>query len=899
MASPLLQTKLYIHPAQPGLVHRPRLTSLINEGLPRKLTLVSAPPGFGKTTLLSEWIPTSRRCVAWLSLEEAENDPIRFWNYVIAALQTLQEDLAESCRSFLSAEGQQAKPISFEAMITALLNDVSDFPDEFALVLDDYHHINNSAIHQGIMFLIEHLPPRMHIIIASRADPPLPLARLRARGELIELRSDDLRFTAEEAAEFLNRTMNLDLAADHIAALEGRTEGWIVGLQLAALSLQKHEDAARFIASFKGSHRFILDYLMDEVLNHKPDDVQSFLLRTSILGRFTGRLCDSVTGAKNGQQMLWQLEQDNLFVTPLDSQRSWYRYHHLFADLLRRRLQELMPDQVQTLHERACDWFEREGLLPEAIDHAIAMRGFERSAQLIERVAESQRQSGEIATLTGWVNALPLDVRRDHPALCLAYARALADSAQNVLMESWIQDAEAGLSMDKVRSNAAFVSLQGQAAAMRAYLAMVHHAHAEAIELARRARELLGQEETRWRSFVGAVLAGAYRFTNDWAAAADSYLEASNLSQALGDKVNALSALSLRGEVLEAQGQLHEAADQFEHVLQLARNLAMPDAPVTGYALVGLGRTWYEWNDLSTAQRYVERGLEQGRQSSMQDLALRGQLALARILQARGDFRQALDALDNAEPAARQIGMADIQDWIGAIRAQIWLASGESGAAIAWASAYAGNLNDAVFPSMAVALAKARLAEGKPGEALRLLEHALQSARSVGRLGNAIQILAVQASVQQALGDRENAFAALSQALTLAAPEGYLRPFLDEGPLMRSLITEYRTAMKVPSHRVMEERPKEIFSYTDRLLNAFPAASVSNPHQASIADPLTEREVVVLRLMAAGLSSRDIADRNTVSINTVKSQVRSIYGKLGAHTRKDAVSAGRNLGLLS
>ena len=368
----------------------------------------------------------------------------------MAALQMLQENLVKDAQAFLYAEGQQKNLAQLESFLTILLNDISVFSEEFALVLDDYQHINNQVIYEGLIFVIDHLPPNMHVIITCRADPPLPLARLRARSQMIELRAEELRFTSEEIMTFLNQTMKLNLSVDQIAALEARTEGWIAGLQLAAISMQKREDTTGFIESFTGSHRFILDYLVDEVLNCQPEDAQSFLLETSILERFTGPLCNAVTGKNDGQGMLEQLEQANLFIIPLDNERRWYRYHHLFADLLHSRLQELKPDQVQVLHQRACEWFEHEGLLAEAVNHALIVNEFERAAQLIEKAAEMQRQAGEITTLTGWMNALPGSIRRSHPALSLAYARALVDTAQNKAIEPLIDDAEAGLGVRSV-----------------------------------------------------------------------------------------------------------------------------------------------------------------------------------------------------------------------------------------------------------------------------------------------------------------------------------------------------------------------------------------------------------------------------------------------------------------
>jgi LuxR family maltose regulon positive regulatory protein len=796
MSIPLLQTKFYIPPPQPNFVHRPRLTNRIDEGLSRKLTLISAPAGFGKTTLLSDWFLTTQRRVTWLSLEEADNDPTRFWTYFLAALQVFQEDLVEDAQDFLHVEGHQTNPAQFETFITILINDISSYPEEFAFVLDDYQQINNLAIHEGIVFLIDHLPPRMHLILTCRADPPLPLARLRARGQMVELRSEHLRFTSEEIIEFLNRIMSLNLSADQIAALEARTEGWIAGLQLAGISLQKRENPTEFIESFTGSHRFILDYLVDEVLNCQPEDVQSFLLETSILERFTGPLCDSVTGRNHSQEMLRQLEQANLFIVPLDNERRWYRYHHLFADLLHSRLHELKPDQVSILHQRACDWFERENLLPEAIHHALAMRDSEKAAQLIEKAAETQRQRGEIATLTGWMNALPASIRRSHPSLCLAYARALVDTSQNVSIETLVEDAEAGLQMGRFPGDLSLASLRGQITALRAYLAMIQHHYKEAIELSRIARELFGEGEARWRSFVGLIQAGAYRFTNDWVAAGPIYLEASDLSLIAGDHVSALSSLGMWGEVLEAQGRLHQSVAQFERVLQLAQELAIPAAPATGYALVGLARAWYEWNDLQASINYAQEGIRRGKKGDIKDILLRGYLVLARLYQVMSDSEGAQDALENADLAANQMGVAQIKDWVNAYRVQTWLAQGEIEAAIGWASTYSGNLYDQVFPSIAIALARVRWVQGKPEEALGLLEHALQSARAVGRLGNAVQILVVEAITQRAQGDLETALVTLSRALALAEPEGFLRVFLDEGEPMRLLIADIKSRVE-------------------------------------------------------------------------------------------------------
>ncbi len=905
MATPLLRTKFYIPPLQSGIVHRPRLIQKINEGLARKITLISAPVGFGKSTLLSEWIPTSRRPVAWLSLEEADNDPIRFWAYFQAALQTLQQDLTNEAQAIFHSEGQPFEQAHIESFITLLVNYLSDHPQELALVLDDYHQIHNQVIHNGIAFLIDHLPPNMHIVLTSRADPPLPLPRLRARGQMNELRGEDLRFTAEEAVIFLNQVQLLDLSLDQILALEARTEGWIAGLQLAAISMQKGGDKQGFIQSFTGSHRFVLDYLVDEVLSRQSEEEQTYLLDTSILEHFTGELCNAITGREDGQGMLEKLEQANLFLIPLDDERRWYRYHHLFADLLRRRLHELQPGRINSLHQRACEWFESEGLLPEAIDHALAMSDFERAARLIENAAEQQRQMGQITTLAGWMNALPVPIRRNFPALCLAYARALADSSQNIPITELIEDVEAGLAAEKWKEDPRFPSLKGQIAALRAYLAMIENRFEDSIQLSRQARELLDQGEAHWLIFVSLNLAGAYRFSDDQASSGQTYLEASELSQRVGDRMSALQALGLRGEVLEAQGHLREADRQFRQVLELAREYEIPTTPVTGYALTGLGRIWCEWNDLDTAERFVLEGIENGKKAAFQDVLLRGYLVLARIRQARGDFDEALAALDLTEPVARRIGMAEIENWVNAYRCQVWLARGEIKAAVNWASSLKGTLYDSKYPSMAVVLAKVQLALGRPDEAYALLEHALASTQAVGRMGNAIQILVNIAIVQRSKGETDNALSTLWEALNLAAPEGYIRAFIEEGETMRSMLSVSLSQGERPLQPALPGKPALNTVYARTLLDILtktsvrqPVASHTVPAWKVLPEPLSDREVEVLRLMAAGLSNRDIADKDIVSINTVKTQVKSIYGKLGTHTRAEAISAARKLGLV-
>jgi ATP/maltotriose-dependent transcriptional regulator MalT len=877
----LLRTKLYLPSGRPHLVARPRLTARLNEGLTRPLTLLSAPPGFGKTTLLSEWIAQDKPRVAWLVLDADDNDPVRFWSYFIAALQQIDVAVGSSSSALL----QLPRATAMESMLRALVNEVDALGNDMVLVLDDYHLIEAPSIHQQQSFLLDHLPPQMHLVISTRADPPLPLARLRARDQLIELHESDLRFTRAEVVKFFNETMNLSLAPEQIAALETRTEGWIAGLQLAALSLRGREDSSSFVQSFAGSHRFVLDYLTDEVFARQTESIQSFLMQTSILERLNASLCNAVTGRADGQAVLEELERHNLFLTALDDERRWYRYHHLFADVLRQRLTKNAPTVFDELHLRASAWFENEGFITEAINHALAAGNWERGAPLMEMAGESLRQRGEIATLSNWIQALPDSVRRAHPALCLSYTRALVDVARFADAEIFLAEAE-----QWIQSNAANTDLlRGKALALHAQFAITRGEFMQSVELAQRAAQLLPPDDVSWRIWVSLILAGALRYTSNWLKANETFQEAAALSESIGDYANALFALSSRGEVLEAKGQLRQAVQQFDQVLRLARAWGIPNAPITGYAWVGLGRVLCEWNDLDAALHAVQTGLERGQQAGNMDVLLRGYHALARIRRAQGDMDSALDALGDADTIAEKMGVAQVKDWISAQRAQIWLARGETEASLNWASHFVGEMQEDVvarFPTVPIALAKVWLSQREPGKALPLLDHALQSAQAVGRLGNAIHILALQAIVCHAQREPERAFAKLEHALELAEPEGYVRVFADEGAPMARLM-----------RRMLTRSPAS--EYVRRLLDALGEfAKIELPIAVPLNEPLSQRELEVLRLIAEGATNQEIADELVLTVNTVKRHISNIFGKLDVSNRAQAIARARQLNLL-
>lgn len=897
----LLRTKLYMPSGRPLVVARPLLTARLDEGLTRPLTLLSAPPGFGKTTLLREWLAQSKPRATWLALDAGDNDPVRFWSYFIAALQQVDPAIGSTSLALL----QTPKTSAIESMLIALVNEIDSLPDEappesvhiqvggigagLILVLDDFHYIETTLIHQQLSFLLDHLTPRLHLVISSRSDPPLNLARLRARDQLLELHEGDLRFTTQEAVVFLNETMGLSLTLEQIAALETRTEGWIAGLQLAALSLRGRADSSSFVQAFTGSHRFVLDYLTDEVLAGQTDNVQSFLLQTSILERLNASLCNTLTGRGDSQSILEELERRNLFLLALDDDRRWFRYHHLFADVLRHRLAERTPKSFDELHLRASEWFENEGLTTESVDHALAAKDWERAARLIEITEDSLRQGGTVATLTNWVKELPGPVRRAHPALSLSHARALMDVARFADAEPFLVEAESALASDPQSEDAIADSLRGRVLALRAQLAITRGEFTQAIKLSRRAVELLPHGDVGWRSFVALNLAGSLRFTSNWVEADEAYREAAALGEAAGDYTNALLALSSRGEVLQAEGRLRLAVQQYEEVLRLAQTWRIPKAPVIGYALVGLGRVLCEWNDLDAALPYTQAGLERGEQAGMMDVSLRGYLVLARIRQAQKDTDGALADLDAAEGVAEKMGVAEVKDWINALRTQSWLARGDPTdieAALDWARHFRGPFNDAVYPGVPHALALVWLVSREPDKAIPLLDHALESAQAVGRKGNSVQLLSLKAIAQHALGDPEQALATLGQALKMAEPEGYVRAFADEGAPMARLLRRMLTRLPAPE-------------YVRRLLDALgePAPAEYAPSSPLI-EPLSQREIQVLRLIADGATNQEIAKELVLTVNTVKKHISNIFGKLEVSNRAHAISRARQLELL-
>jgi LuxR family maltose regulon positive regulatory protein len=906
-AGPLLETKLYIPRLRRGMVARPGLSKRLSRGAESKLTLISAPAGFGKTTLLAEWLasaPAGERSAAWLSLDQADDQPVSFWTYLITALQTVAPGVGASALSLL----QEPQP-PIEAVLATLLNELSAVPHDIVLVLDDYHVVDGPDVQGGMAFLLENLPPRVHLVITTRADPVLPLARLRARGELAEIRATDLRFTPDEAAAYLNEAMGLDLAARDVAALEARTEGWIAALQLAALSIQGRADVAGFIAGFAGDDRYIVDYLVEEVLQRQPGETRSFLLDTSILDRLTGPLCDAVTGQRGGKATLEALDRGNLFMVALDDRRRWYRYHRLFADVLRAHLVDEQPDRVRDLHRRASDWYEQNGERSEAIRHSMAGEDFARAADLVELAIPATGQARQEATLRRWLEALPDEQIRVRPVLSNAYAGSLLVRGEVEGVEARLRDAERWLDAmaeaptgPKGRSaamivvdEAAFRRLPGSVAVHRAGQARILGDVAGTVAHARRALDLVGGDDHLGRGGAAGLLALASWTSGDleaatrWYAACMASLEkAGHLSDVIG------CALAL-ADIRLAEGRLGDAMSTYERGLQLATEADAPALRGAADMHVGMSELFRERNDLETASQHLLISRELGEENGLPQNRYRSRVAAARIRQAEGDLDGALQLLTEAERLYVGDFSPDVRP-VAAVKARVWIAQGKLSEAWSWAREHDVTAADELSYLREfehATLARLLLAQGARGhahhgidEATELTQRLLAAAEDGGRKGSALDILVVQALARHARGDVAGALASLHRAVAMAEPEGHVRVIVDEGPPMAALL---RLAAKQPNAP----------TYLRRLLVAAATAEGQTSVEQPLIESLSERELEVLRLLESDLDGPDIARELTVSLATVRTHTRNIYAKLGVNSRRAAVRRAAELGLLS
>jgi LuxR family maltose regulon positive regulatory protein len=868
--------------------------------------LVSAPAGFGKTSLLADWLAVTGaegRAVAWLSLDQRDNDPALFWTYLVAALKTGVPGLDGSALSLL----QPPQP-PMEVVLATLLNDLSAISNDVVVVLDDYHVIDARDVLDGMTFLLEHLPPQIHLMIASRADPALPLARLRGRGELVEIRAADLRFTPEEAAAYLNGVMELGLTAEDVTALEGRTEGWIAALQLAALSMRGRDDVAGFIAGFAGDDRYIVDYLVEEVLQRQSDQVRRFLLQTSILDRLSGPLCDAVTGRDGGKAMLETLDRENLFLIPLDDRRQWYRYHHLFADVLQAHLLDEHPTDVSDLHRRASAWYSQNGEPSEAIRHALVAKDFERAADLIELAVPATHQYRQEVTLRRWLEALPQDLLRVRPVLSNAYAGSLLVRGEVEGVESYLQDAERWLDPTTGRppgsvarspemvvvDEEGFRALPASVAVHRAGQALILGDAAGTVAHARRALDLVSEDDHLGRGAAAALLGLVYWTNGDLDAARRWYADGMTSLEKAGYLSDVVGGAITLADLSIAQGRLREAMSTYQRGLRIATEHAPPVLRGAADMHVGMSQLLYERNELDAARQHLLTSRELGEHAGLPKNQYRWRVAMARIRAAEGDLGAALDLLNEADRLYVSDFSPDVRP-VPALRAQVWVAQGRLGEALDWARerdlsveddvSYLHEFEHLIFARMLLACYRAARPASSIREVILLVERLLRAAEEGARTGSLLEILVVQALAQQVQGDIAGALAPLQRALTLAEPEGYVRTFADEGPAMASLL---RAAAKQGMVR----------SYVGSLLAAFDTTGDRGQVKQGLIEPLSERELDVLRLLRTDLDGPDIARELVVSLHTVRSHTKNIYAKLGVNNRRAAVRRAAELELL-
>jgi LuxR family transcriptional regulator, maltose regulon positive regulatory protein len=953
----LLATKLYVPRPRSALVPRPRLLARLDAGLRGPLTMIAAPAGFGKTTLLADWLSKLRieneelrkvtnrnsflnsqfsilNSVAWLSLDAGDNDPIIFMRYLIAALRTVMPPMVGAMALAL-LEASQLPPLS--TLLTTLINDLTSLGLEGAggaaldprspatgpwiLVLDDYHAITTPAIHDALTFLLDHLPPTLRLAIASREDPPLPLARLRARGQVTELRAVDLRFTPDEAATFLRDVMGLAVSEDDIVVLEERTEGWVAGLQLAALALQDRTDQAGFIAAFTGSNRFVVDYLASEVLDQLPPHLRTFVLRTSILERMCGPLCDAVLEIENEEWrmkkdqesdtsssffilhsslLLEELDRANLFLIPLDEERRWYRYHQLFAGVLRERLARGEPaDAVAELHRRASVWFEHQELAAEAIRHALAARDFGRAASLIEPIAIPLALEGQQATVGSWLAELPADLRLVRPRLALAYACVDGFNSDFAAAEAHLREAEAGAQAWDENQAA---TLRIEVAALRAVGGSIL-GDRRATQAGRMALAQLDDGHPL-HSMITAGISYAAFAAGDLAAA-DQTLQEALASQPTRRASNAVHAglVAMLAMVRRAQGRLHDvrrlAAQVLDATTHDGRTLPLSGA-FLAYLLLGL--TQCEQNDLDAAERTLQQCADLARQYQVTMYEILAQFYLGHVLGARGDLAGALQLVEQAEVrAGRYLSPLNLRELVG-YRVLLWLRQGNLTAAAAWA-AQDGRTADPDRPRLTAydndrfALAQTLVAQGRWDAAHAAVAKLLGDAEASGHGRFVIWALVLQALLL-AQGDTAAAIESIERALALAEPEGYVRIFADEGAPMAALLRDAATRGIAPGYvaRLLAACPDFRLQIADFRLESTQSAIYNL--QSAMVEPLTDREIEVLRLLAAGDDNAQIARALVVAVSTVKSHINHIFGKLGARNRVDAVRRAQELNLL-
>lgn len=905
----LVSTKLRPPQLRPALVARPRLTRRLEREAVRRLTLVCAPAGFGKTTLLSEWLETGGRdrSTAWVSVDDRDNDPAHFVSGLMAALSAVHPEIGESALAAMRGP----TPLRAEAIATCLVNDLAGLSGEVVVVLDDYHVVEAEPVHEVVAFLLDHLPPHVHLVISSRVEPPLPVARLRGRGQIAELRGKDLSFTAEESTGFLADVMGIEISADDAATLAAAAEGWVADLQLAALSLRDRSDISGFVESFSGSNRHVFDYLAEEVLAGQSDRVREFLLDTSVLDHLTGELCDALTAGRDGRETLEYLDRNNLFVVPLDDDRRCYRYHHLFAEFLRGRLGRQDPGRRAVLHARAAEWYERSSDPSRAVEHALAAADHEMAVRLIERHVGAAIARGEGATVDRWLAGLPAALVRSRPRLCQAQAYRAMLAGRLKAAESLLADAEEALAAEPSpvpsatepdQANWATAALANVAAAIpltRAYLAHLRGDTDRASELSAQALDELAGDERALRALASWMLARASWTRGELDEAERTLAGIVTQWQEAGEHYLALSARGDLGRVQAAQGRLRAARRTHREGLRLHRDHGRQSLPGLGITHVGVAEVLREQNDLEDALDHVAEGIKRCRQLASSQPLTAGLVTLARIRHARGEHAAALEAFAEAARMAPTPEVVSLFNPVAVQRARVSLAQGDLATVARWVAERGLTVEDDVSylrEPEHLLLARLLTARGEHTEALRLLDRLLDAAEKAHRAGSVIRILRLQSLAHHARGDTGQAVELLARALVLAEPEGYVRAFVQEGPAMAQLLAHLLDAGKRQRSGEAANVPTH---YLHKLLAATEARPTTPAQRAGLLpEPLSGRELEVLTLLAAGMSNRAIAGRLFVAPSTVKTHIHSMYRKLDARSRTQALARARELELL-
>ncbi|RPI28846.1 MAG: hypothetical protein EHM70_16310 [Chloroflexota bacterium] len=910
MTTDLLASKLYFPPHRPNLVQRPHILESLDAGLSGKLTLVSAPTGFGKTTLVSEWIRDCGHPAAWLSLDKNDNDPSRFLIYLIAALQRIDSEIGVDVRAAL----QESLSPPYEILLTRLISEMERLPEKSIIVLDDYHLIDSKPVHDALNFLIEYLPPTIHLVISGRTDPPLPISRLRVQGEVNEVRTSQLRFTQEEVATFLNDLMGFDLSSDGIAALEARTEGWIASLKLAALSMQGRDNRPEFIAKFSGSHRYVIDYLVDEVMACQPENVQTFLRRTSILERFCAPLCEYLVGENEELDIIDYLDRSNLFLIPLDDHREWYRYHHLFADFLSQRLRVSESDRIPELHRRASQWYKNEGLVDEAIQHALAAGDQESATRLVDSIAADLVVRRESYKLLKFVEQLPSNLYQGYPMLCIWHAWAL-------LFMGELERVEPALTFVEANTNKVLgVPNPGYVTTVRSYLANQQGDLHTSINLSEQALEEMSNAlpdriTLIFRGSAVIWLGLNQRLLGHLNKAKQLFVEAARINNKAGNYHAAMASFEQLAGLAVIRGRLHQALDLYQAGLKMAQNWkdtgGKPQGPLiaAGGPQLGLGLLLYQWNDLAAAAAHIQHCVDLfefgdlwGRKSAY--------TMLAYLRQAQGEFEASAELLGKVTAIidTHLVRRPSTSDFPSLTRLAILLSRAGPDMAHLLTDARrrverqgvhaddevdfsspAGYPRELIYSDLACLL----IAQDRPAEALPLLTRLLEAAVAMGRHGDEIRYLVQVALAQQALGNTQTALDALEQAMTLAEPQGYVRVFVDEGQPMAELLRFALSQNVSPDYA-----SKLLAAFSKDVLSAIPINEERTANKQILVEPLSEREIEVLRLMAEGYKYKETAERLVVSINTVRHHTRHIYGKLNVNNRTQAIGRAKELNLL-